>query len=110
MPTATWKPLLAEAVGTFTLIFIGAGSIIANEASRGASPLASALARGPASAGLLNVAVAHGLAISAGVTIYVAASNLVPEFQGKHGWQPPLAFFAGVGVFYVTKLLLDGLA
>jgi len=54
--------------------------------------------------------VAHGLAISAGVTIYVAASNLVPEFQGKHGWQPPLAFFAGVGVFYVTKLLLDGLA
>src|SRR5205823_11351266 len=30
--------------------------------------------------------VQHGLALSAGVTIYVAASNLVPEFQGKRGW------------------------
>ena len=24
---ATWKPLLAEAIGTFALIFIGAGEI-----------------------------------------------------------------------------------
>src|SRR5947207_9707990 len=30
--------------------------------------------------------VQHGLALSAGVTIYVAASNLVPEFQGQKGW------------------------
>ena len=45
----------------------------------------------------------HGLALSAGVTIYVGASNLVPEFQGKHGWRLPLAFFAGAGVFFVTK-------
>src|SRR5438128_10064039 len=29
--------------------------------------------------------VQHGLALSAGVTIYVAASNLVPEFHGKRG-------------------------
>ena len=28
----------------------------------------------------------HGLALSAGVTLYVAASNLVPEFQSKRGW------------------------
>jgi zinc and cadmium transporter len=45
----------------------------------------------------------HGLALSAGVTIYVGASNLVPEFQGKHGWGLPAAFFAGSGVFFVTK-------
>jgi len=38
---------------------------------------------------------AHGLAISAGVTLYVAASNLVPEFQGKHGYGLPVAFFVG---------------
>ena len=75
MPKATWKPLLAEVVGTFTLIFIGAGSIIANEASRGASPLASALARGPASAGLLNVALAHGLAIAVMVSALGAISG-----------------------------------
>jgi ZIP family zinc transporter/zinc and cadmium transporter len=51
--------------------------------------------------------VVHGLAISAGVTIYVAASNLVPEFQGKPGWRLPAAFFAGAGVFFVTKMLMD---
>jgi ZIP family zinc transporter/zinc and cadmium transporter len=49
----------------------------------------------------------HGLALSGGVTIYVAASNLVPEFQGKPGWTHPAAFFAGAAVFYGTKLLLD---
>ena len=48
----------------------------------------------------------HGLAISAGVTLYVAASNLVPEFQGKRGWKLPAAFFAGAGAFFVTRLLL----
>jgi ZIP family zinc transporter/zinc and cadmium transporter len=51
--------------------------------------------------------VRHGLAISAGVTLYVAASNLVPEFQGKPGWKLPAAFFAGAVVFFVTKTLLD---
>jgi len=51
--------------------------------------------------------VQHGLAISAGVTIYVAASNLVPEFQGKRGWQLPAAFFAGALVFFMTKMLMD---
>lgn len=55
----------------------------------------------------LGFLVQHGLALSAGVTIYVAASNLVPEFQGKKGWTLPSAFFAGAAVFYVTKMLLD---
>src|SRR5216117_3769943 len=51
--------------------------------------------------------VHHGLALSAGVTIYVAASNLAPEFQGKPGWRLPAAFFAGAAVFFVTKAILD---
>jgi ZIP family zinc transporter/zinc and cadmium transporter len=50
----------------------------------------------------------HGLALSAGVTIYVAASNLVPEFQHKKGWKLPASFFAGAVVFFLTKTLLDG--
>jgi zinc and cadmium transporter len=54
--------------------------------------------------------VQHGLALAAGVTIYVAASNLVPELQGKRGWTLPAAFFAGAAAFYVTKLLLDSAA
>lgn len=55
----------------------------------------------------LGFLVRHGLALSAGVTIYVAASNLVPEFQGKRGWKLPAAFFAGALAFFLTKLLLD---
>lgn len=47
---AQWKPLLAEVIGTFTLIFAGAGAIIANEAAHG-------------TVGLLGIALAHGLAI-----------------------------------------------
>lgn len=51
--------------------------------------------------------VRHGLALSGGVTLYVAASNLVPEFQGKPGWRLPAAFFAGAGAFYLTRLLVE---
>ncbi len=54
--------------------------------------------------------VRHGLAISAGVTIYVAASNLVPEFQGKRGWASPLAFVGGAAAFFVTKMILEGVS
>ena len=48
----------------------------------------------------------HGLAISAGVTLYVAASNLVPEFQAKRGWLTALAFFGGTVGFIVSERLL----
>lgn len=50
----------------------------------------------------------YGLALSAGVTIYVAASNLVPEFQHKHGWTLPLAFFGGCVLFAITRAALGG--
>jgi ZIP family zinc transporter/zinc and cadmium transporter len=49
----------------------------------------------------------HGLAIAAGVTIYVAASNLVPEVQRKRGWRMPASFFAGAAGFFLTRLLLE---
>ncbi|MEP6744074.1 MAG: ZIP family metal transporter [Gemmatimonadota bacterium] len=51
----------------------------------------------------------HGLALAAGVTLYVAASNLVPQFQGKKTrTTSAVAFFGGVGVFWVTRALLGG--
>ena len=53
--------------------------------------------------------VEYGLALSAGVTIYVGASNLVPEFQGKRSWRLPLAFFAGAGTFVGLHALLGSL-
>jgi len=46
-----------------------------------------------------------GLAISAGVTLYVAASNLVPEFQSKLGWRMPISFFAGCGLYFAARLV-----
>jgi len=55
------------------------------------------------------VLVRHGLALAAGVTLYVAASNLVPEFQHKRGWKVPASFFAGALAFFLTKTLLDTL-
>lgn len=51
----------------------------------------------------------HGLAISAGVTLYVAASNLVPEFQAKRGWLTPAAFFGGAAGYFATERLLTGM-
>jgi zinc transporter ZupT len=49
----------------------------------------------------------HGLAIAAGVTLYVAASNLVPEFQAKRTWWMPVAFFGGGAAFFVTRMLIE---
>ncbi|MGH7474805.1 MAG: ZIP family metal transporter [Longimicrobiales bacterium] len=50
----------------------------------------------------------YGLALSAGVTIYVAASNLIPEAQHEPGWKIPGAVFLGVVAFWFTRLLLPG--
>lgn len=52
----------------------------------------------------------HGLAISAGVTLYVAASNLVPEFQAKRGGLTAFSFFGGALAFFVVERLLQGWA
>ena len=40
------------------------------------------------------------------MTLYVAGSNLIPEFQSKRGWAPPLAFFGGVLAFLASNWLL----
>jgi ZIP family zinc transporter/zinc and cadmium transporter len=45
----------------------------------------------------------YGLALSAGVTLYVGASNLVPEFQAKRGWRLPVGFFAGCGLYFAAR-------
>jgi zinc transporter ZupT len=50
----------------------------------------------------------HGLALSAGVTLYVAASNLVPEFQAKRGLLSAMAFIGGAVGFFLTEMLLKG--
>lgn len=46
-----------------------------------------------------------GLPLSAGVTIYVAATDLVPEVNREPGVRMALVFFVGVIVFFVLRLL-----
>jgi zinc and cadmium transporter len=48
----------------------------------------------------------YGLPLAAGVTLYVGASNLVPEFQGKKGWNLPLSFFLGCALYYLARRLV----
>jgi zinc and cadmium transporter len=59
---------------------------------------------------LLTEAVAplarHGLALSAGVTLYVAASELVPAFQSRRRSVATLAFLGGVGTFLLANRLV----
>jgi zinc and cadmium transporter len=45
----------------------------------------------------------YGLPLAAGVTLYVGASNLVPEFQGKREWRLPISFFAGCALYYLAR-------
>ena len=49
--------------------------------------------------------VRAGLPLSAGVTIYVAATDLVPEVNREPGIRMALVFFAGVVVFFLIRLL-----
>jgi zinc and cadmium transporter len=48
----------------------------------------------------------YGLAISAGVTIYVGASNLVPELQARGGWSTALSLMAGSGAYFAARALV----
>lgn len=48
-----------------------------------------------------------GLALAAGVTLYVGGSNLIPEFQGKSGWTHNVVFFAGCGIALAMRALLQ---
>lgn len=54
-------------------------------------------------------AVADALAVSTGVTLYVAASDLMPEVNEERGIRMPLLVFLGVALFYGAARLLEAL-
>lgn len=56
--------------------------------------------------GVITPLATWGLALSAGVTLYVGASNLIPEFQGKAGWAHNAAFFSGCATAFALRTLL----
>jgi zinc and cadmium transporter len=54
----------------------------------------------------LDLLRTYGLPIAAGVTLYVGASNLVPEIQHRQGLRLPLAFVAGCVLYLAARVLL----
>jgi zinc transporter ZupT len=53
---------------------------------------------------------AHILPLSAGVTLYVAASDLIPEVNTREGGvKTSLMVFAGVALLYLTELIMNAL-
>jgi zinc and cadmium transporter len=54
---------------------------------------------------LIEPLARYGLGLSGGVTLYVGAANLIPEFQRKPGWSHNLAFFGGCGLYFMARLV-----
>lgn len=54
-------------------------------------------------------AVSYALPLSTGVTLYVAASDLIPEVNEERGIAMALVVFLGVALFYLTELGLTHL-
>lgn len=76
--------------------------------------LASFILAGATLAGVLGMhrfsgAVSYALPISTGVTLYVAASDLMPEVNEERGIAMAIMVFIGVALFYTTEQILHGL-
>jgi zinc transporter ZupT len=58
----------------------------------------------------MNSAVGYALPFSAGVTLYVAASDLIPEVNHKEERNPTVSIvvFVGVALFYLLHKLIEG--
>ncbi|HEX9728978.1 MAG TPA: ZIP family metal transporter [Gemmatimonadales bacterium] len=90
---------------TITSIQI-AGGFGRGKAVAGAALLGIATVAGVLLTDTVAFLAVRGLSLSAGVTIYVAASNLVPEFQQKSARGLPVLFFLGTAAYVVAAKLL----
>src|SRR5207244_1641586 len=108
MAIAAWRKAIAEFVGAFTLIFIGAGSILS-----------------PGGSNLLLVAFAHGLALGAMVSARVRVSGghfivaftpgafrgrqITPRLHAVYSWSLMLWPLArGSGLTISTDIMMGG--
>jgi zinc and cadmium transporter len=84
--------------------------LASGESRRAALAASGALAVSSLLGALLTLQVPllgqYGLPLAAGVTLYVGASNLVPEFQGKREWRLPISFFLGCAIYYLARRLV----
>jgi ZIP family zinc transporter/zinc and cadmium transporter len=85
--------------------------MLASGLSKGKSWLASVLLGIATVAGVLTMAigqhaVGYGLPVAAGVTIYVAASDLIPEVNREPGVKMALVVFVGVAALFLLDRLV----
>jgi ZIP family zinc transporter/zinc and cadmium transporter len=102
--------LLHKAPEGFTM----ASVMLASGRSRTAAFYSAVLLAAATLAGVLVIELApallpYGLPISAGVALYVAATDLVPEVNREPGIRMALVFFAGVGAFLLLRLLMPAM-
>jgi ZIP family zinc transporter/zinc and cadmium transporter len=71
--------------------------------------LAAATLAGVLAIELIPSWLPYGLPISAGVAIYVSATDLVPEVNREPGIRMALVFFAGVAGFLILRMILPAI-
>lgn len=91
-----WKAALAELIGTFTLIFIGAGAILSDVLTGG-------------KVGLTGIALAHGVAIATMVSAagHLSGGHFNPAVTGAFVASGRMA--VGTGLAYVAAQLVGAL-
>ena len=90
----------------FTVSSIALSSGFSNRQAFGASVLLGlATVGGVVAVFLTGSSPVYALPISTGATLYVAASDLMPEVNREPGVKLAFVVFAGVGLFLIAKLL-----
>ena len=96
---------LPEGVAVASLVLAAGGTVRGAFYAAGFMGLATVL--GALMTGASAMLTDYGLALSAGVALYVGASNLVPEFQHRRGWSVPLSFLGGAAAFLLARAVLE---
>lgn len=109
-----WLIFLAILLHKGPVGFTMASVMLASGHSRAAAFNSTVVLAASTVAGVLLIALIpawlpFGLPISAGVAIYVAATDLVPEVNREPGIRMALVFFAGVAAFLLLRMLLPAL-
>jgi len=89
---------------TVASIMLSSGKGI-RTAQKATALIAVSTVAGILSVTLVQPVVKYALPLSAGVTLYVAASDLIPEVNHS-GWRVSAFVFLGVALFYLLHLLL----
>jgi len=94
--------------------FTMASVMLASGRSRATAFYSAVALAGATLAGVLVIELVpgwlpYGLPVSAGVALYVAATDLVPEVNREPGIRMALVFFSGVGAFLLLRTLLPQL-